>query len=273
MTARQYGRCGAGHIEVSRCGLGACSHLVSFCPGCGRVPRRLRALAVAITQSGGSSQLASKNKFTVGQKYIRLCGICMGADRKVHMARLWHALAAALCWPAALALVPRGLGLARPGLRPRCLPAACRAAMATTDASGVRVLSLDVTGTLLVPRQPIAESYADAAVWARLPNAPSAEELKPAFKEAYYRHNMESPCFGAVEGVPARRWWERTVRSALEICGRQYSEQEFKRYFRRVFQHFGSQAGYEVLADVKPFLERVSPEFVIPRLAHEPHQM
>ena len=127
-----------------------------------------------------------------------------------------------------------------------------------TYAPGVRALSLDVTGTLLVPRRPIAESYADAAVWARLPDAPSAEELKLAFKQAYYEHNMESPCFGAVEGVPARRWWERTVRSALELCGRRYTEREFQRYFRRVFQHFGSQEGYEVMADVQPFLDRVS---------------
>jgi hypothetical protein len=31
----------------------------------------------------------------------------------------------------------------------------------------------------------------------------------------------------------------RTVRSALEFCGRNYDEDDFQRYFRRVYQHYG----------------------------------
>ena len=52
------------------------------------------------------------------------------------------------------------------------------------DASRIKAISLDVTGTLLVHRYPIMETYAAAAVWAKLPNPPTAEELKPAFKKA-----------------------------------------------------------------------------------------
>ena len=121
----------------------------------------------------------------------------------------------------------------------------------------VKALSMDVTGTILVTRHPIAETYADAAVWARLSDPPSAQEMNIAFKEAYSRHNMESPCFGAVEGVSGRRWWKRTVKSALDICGCQYSETEFQRYFRRVYQHFGSPYGYEGLSDALAFLDWV----------------
>ena len=51
--------------------------------------------------------------------------------------------------------------------------------------SGVRALSLDITGTLITHREPVMKSYADAAVWARLPDPPSISELKPAFKQAY----------------------------------------------------------------------------------------
>ena len=47
------------------------------------------------------------------------------------------------------------------------------------DPATVRAISLDITGTILVHPTPIMQTYADAAVWARLPNPPSADELKP----------------------------------------------------------------------------------------------
>eukprot|EP01041_Mallomonas_annulata_P006373 gene6373-12886_t len=127
--------------------------------------------------------------------------------------------------------------------------------MSSIQYSSVKVISLDITGTILVHRYPIMETYADAAVWARLPNPPTVNELKPAFKAAYYKHLTESPCFGHEEGLSSRQWWVRTVKSALEFCGRgDYSESEFNRFFRRVYQHYGSLEGYELLPDGKDFL-------------------
>jgi hypothetical protein len=63
--------------------------------------------------------------------------------------------------------------------------------VANIDASRIRAISLDVTGTILVHRDPIMETYAAAAVWAQLPDPPTAEELKPAFKKAYFKHLTE----------------------------------------------------------------------------------
>lgn len=70
----------------------------------------------------------------------------------------------------------------------------------------VRAISFDVTGTILVHRYPIMDTYAASAVWARLPNPPTAAELKPAFKKAYFKHLTESPCFGGKEGLSSRQW-------------------------------------------------------------------
>ena len=124
------------------------------------------------------------------------------------------------------------------------------------DASRIKAISLDVTGTILVHRDPIMETYAAAAVWAQLPNPPTVEELKPAFKKAYYKHNTDSPCFGHAEGLSSRQWWVRTVRSVLELCGRDnYTDAEFDRFFRRVYQHYGSLQGYERLPDAQDFLD------------------
>jgi FMN phosphatase YigB (HAD superfamily) len=177
-----------------------------------------------------------------------------------------RAMVVAMCCRAVLAFIPPGGGQlpATAGLRlPReCARGVCappRAAwlrMASIDAERIKAISLDVTGTILVHRNPIMETYAAAALWARLPDPPTAGELKPAFKKAYFKHLTESPCFGHAEGLSSRQWWVRTVRSALEFCGRtNYTEQEFNRFFRRVYQQYGSLEGYERLPDAVAFLE------------------
>ena len=116
----------------------------------------------------------------------------------------------------------------------------------------IRALSLDVTGTLLATQEPVIDSYYKAALWARLPNPPSQAEMKQAFKIAYQEQCLASPCFGALEGISGRTWWKRTVSLVLQHAGRgdnYYSDHEFDRYFRRVYQHFGSPRGYKVLED------------------------
>ena len=64
-------------------------------------------------------------------------------------------------------------------------------AAAKVALSRVRAISFDVTGTVLVHKYPIFDTYAEAAVWAKLPDPPSAIELKPAFK-AGSRHTRKA---------------------------------------------------------------------------------
>lgn len=46
------------------------------------------------------------------------------------------------------------------------------------------------------------------------------------------------------------------MRSALEFTGRvDYTQEEFDRFFRRVYQHYGSLDGYQKLPDAVPFLD------------------
>ena len=132
--------------------------------------------------------------------------------------------------------------------------------------SKIRAISLDVTGTLLTTREPVIKSYHDAATWAKLPNPPSQDDLKRGFKVAFQERCTESPCFGGVEGISGRDWWRITVERVLyhaknkdtnaSSVGNQfrYSDAEFDRYFRRVYQHFGSPAGYMVLGDAQYLL-------------------
>ena len=92
----------------------------------------------------------------------------------------------------------------------------------------VRALSFDVTGTLLVHRHPIFETYADAAVWARLKDPPTAIELKTGFKAAYKSTLLSNPNFGLKSGSE-REWWTKCVKTALMNTGRTYSEEDFDR--------------------------------------------
>jgi putative hydrolase of the HAD superfamily len=127
----------------------------------------------------------------------------------------------------------------------------------------IRAISLDVTGTLVAARDPVIQSYHEAAVWAQLENPPSAEELKAAFKVAYKERCIESPCFGGVEGISGRDWWRSTVQRVIQHTGRTYSERDFERYFRRVYQHFGSPRGYMVLEDAAQLLGKVEDDIVL----------
>lgn len=137
------------------------------------------------------------------------------------------------------------------------------ALLSSSNKHNIRALSLDVTGTLLVTKEPVIKSYHDAIQWARLPNnPPSQSEMKQGFKIAFQERCIESPCFGGVEGISGRDWWRETVSRVLHHANPDvsYTEQEFDRYFRRVYQHFGSPAGYMVLEDAAHLLRSLQKE-------------
>ena len=119
---------------------------------------------------------------------------------------------------------------------------------------GVRVLSLDVTGSLLIHKYPIMQTYLEAAHWAQLSNPPNRNDLESAYKKSYKYHSLKYPCFGSNSGMPAREWWKRTAKMAFNDCGRYYSDSDFDRYFRRVYQYYGTPDAYEILPDVVDFL-------------------
>lgn len=130
------------------------------------------------------------------------------------------------------------------------------------DFKKIKCISFDVTGTLLVHKYPIMKTYAECALWAKLPNPPTADELKAPFKQAYKEQLLSSPCFRDNSILyNERTWWINTVRRTLELCGREYTNEEFDRYFRRVYQHYGSAEGYELLSDTMPFLSAIQTRF------------
>ena len=135
-------------------------------------------------------------------------------------------------------------------------------APSTSKNTKIRAISFDVTGTLVATREPVIQSYYDAMIWSKLPNPPTQNEMKQAFKTAYKERCIESPCFGGVDNISGRDWWKATVQRVLEHSGRtlhqDFTQEEFDRYFRRVYQHFGSPNGYMVLDDAQQLLDVLS---------------
>ena len=108
----------------------------------------------------------------------------------------------------------------------------------------------------MATREPVIQSYCNAAIWAQLPNPPSQSEMKMGFKIAFKERCLESPCFGGVEGISGRDWWKLTAARVLHHAKPdvKYTDEEFNRFFRRVYQHFGSPGGYMVLEDAQSLL-------------------
>ena len=126
----------------------------------------------------------------------------------------------------------------------------------------VKAISLDVTGTLLVHRLPIHQAYYNAFNEVNIADKPELADLKVAFKKAFKETSTKYPCFGS--GIMSDRdWWYLLVQEAIKFTGKTYDEATMQRYFRSVYQHYGSLEGYEVLQDAKEFLEKYSSRYLL----------
>lgn len=121
----------------------------------------------------------------------------------------------------------------------------------------IRVVSLDITGTLLRFRSPIGQIYYECAIQCMLPNPPSADEFNVSFKASFSSASKSYPCYGFHNQISERDWWKIVVRDTLTNCGRQYPKHKFDSYFRAVYQEFGKPASYVLFPDTLTFLQRL----------------
>eukprot|EP01034_Spumella_vulgaris_P027480 gene27480-34202_t len=70
-----------------------------------------------------------------------------------------------------------------------------------------------------------------------------------------------------------REWWKKCVRTSLEGAGcNTFTSDQFDRYFRSVYQYFGSRDAYSVLSDATEFLKWLESQRVeeLPHRSHNP---
>jgi putative hydrolase of the HAD superfamily len=139
----------------------------------------------------------------------------------------------------------------------------------------VRVITCDVTGTLVSFRGSLEQHYLGAARKSGVdltgggssgsgsPNNTSTAgkddnaddvPIAKAFNVAYKEMSRRYPCFGGSE-ISAKEWWKLTVLRSFELAGvNNMTVQQQELVFQRVYSTFGSLAAYELFADALPFL-------------------
>lgn len=120
-----------------------------------------------------------------------------------------------------------------------------------------RVISLDITGTIVRFAAPIGEIYQQSALKVPLPNPPSALEIDTAFRNAFKDAMQQYPCYGFRNNMSERDWWFQVVRQSISLTGRQYSENLMEQYCRRVYQAFGSPNSYRLFEDTLSSLKNL----------------
>lgn len=117
----------------------------------------------------------------------------------------------------------------------------------------VRVITCDVTGTLVSFRGSLEEHYLGSARKCGVdlaPDVPIAEAFNKAYSEVCRLH----PCFGG-SIISGKDWWKICVSKSFEYAGvDNMTEDQKERVFQRIFSAFGSLRAYEKFSDTLPFL-------------------
>lgn len=119
--------------------------------------------------------------------------------------------------------------------------------------SKLRLITVDVTGTLLAYKGELGDYYCMAAKSIGLP-CPDYKRVHEGFQQAYTEMAKKHPCFGFSEKIPNIIWWKTCVRDSFVRAGYDYDEETFEKVFRRIYATFGSSAPYTIFPDSKPFL-------------------
>ena len=117
----------------------------------------------------------------------------------------------------------------------------------------VRVITCDVTGTLVSFRGSLDEHYLGSARKCGVELAPDVPIAK-AFNRAYSEVCRLHPCFGG-SIISGKDWWKLCVSKSFEYAGvDNMTEDQKERVFQRIFSAFGSLRAYEKFSDTLPFL-------------------
>ncbi|EPS68053.1 hypothetical protein M569_06719 [Genlisea aurea] len=117
----------------------------------------------------------------------------------------------------------------------------------------LRLITVDVTGTLIAYKGELGDYYCMAAKSIGLP-CPDYERVHNGFKLAYKEMAAKHPCFGFAEKIPNIVWWKTCVRDSFTRAGYDYDEETFEKIFRRIYATFGSSAPYSAFPDSSRFL-------------------
>ena len=80
--------------------------------------------------------------------------------------------------------------------------------------SRLRLVTVDMTGTLIAYRGQLGDYYCMAAKSAGMP-CPDYGRVHEGFKLAYADMSRRHPCFGHAAAMPTADWWKTCVRDSF----------------------------------------------------------
>lgn len=116
----------------------------------------------------------------------------------------------------------------------------------------IRVITCDVTGTLVSFRGTLEEHYLGSAAKCGV-TLPEGVSFASAFHDAYKDTCQRYPCFGGSD-LTAKEWWKECVNKSFQLAGAEMTSQQEEDVFQRIYSIFGSQTCYEKFEDATPFL-------------------
>ena len=132
----------------------------------------------------------------------------------------------------------------------------CRRSMATwpkVRPKRIRMITFDITGTIVSFRGTLEEHYLGAATKLGVKNVDSSK-FTSAFGRAYKETSKLYPCFGG-DNMTAKEWWRICVLKSFRYAGTTMDDQTSEMVFQRIYSTFGSINAYEVFPDALPFLK------------------
>jgi len=119
----------------------------------------------------------------------------------------------------------------------------------------IRVITCDITGTLVSFRGTLEQHYLGAAEKMGLHISDATKQkIGTAFNRAYRELSRRYPCFGS-DQLSAKEWWKLTVLRSFELAQLEFpSPHEQEAVFSRIYSTFGSLRAYERFEDSLPFL-------------------
>ena len=120
----------------------------------------------------------------------------------------------------------------------------------------IRMITCDVTGTLVSFRGTLEEHYLGSAKKIGIELDGNASFGK-AFNQAYKETSRLYPCFGG-DSISGKEWWKKTVLRSFQLAGAvEMTELQQEELFQRIYSIFGSLRAYEIFDDTLPFLNFV----------------
>ena len=116
----------------------------------------------------------------------------------------------------------------------------------------IRMITFDITGTMVSFRGSLEEHYLGAATKHGVKDVDSSQ-FAGAFGRAYRETSKLYPCFGG-DRMTAKEWWRICVLKSFRYAGATMDEQTAEMVFQRIYSTFGSTNAYEIFPDALPFL-------------------